>query len=127
MNAMATGCAAYSAHSAYSVSEDVSVNRLHNQVDVWLGKQVVKVSFHVLTPAAKFVGKHNVLLTRVFTRSEAIAVMQQLEAKVPKLPSLSKLLREALKKRGLVPDSAEGAQQAPKRARQDMKHKHLLL
>ena len=80
MNAMATGCAAYSAHSAYSVSEDVSVNRLHNQVDVWLGKQVVKVSFHVLTPVAKFVGKHNVLLTRltrVFTRSEAIAAMQQ--------------------------------------------------
>jgi hypothetical protein len=62
--------------------------------DVWLGKQVVKVSFHVLTPVARFVGKHNVLLTRAFTRSEAIAATTQQESKVPRFTSQSKLLQD---------------------------------
>ena len=92
------------------------------QVDVWLGKQVVKVTFNCLTPVQKFVGKKNVLLTRVFTHSEAIAAMRQQEAKVPKLPAQARLLQEALKKRGLVQDSVQDAQQAPKRANHDTKH-----
>ena len=75
---------------------------------------MVKVTFNCLTPVQKFVGKNNVLLTRVFTHSEAIAAMRQQEAKVPKLPAQARLLQEALKKRGLVQDSAQDAQQAPK-------------
>lgn len=71
-------------------------------------------------------GQKNVLLTRVFTQSEAIAAMRQQEAKVPKLPAQARLLQEALKKRGLLQDSVQGAEQAPKRAKHDTKQKHLL-
>lgn len=71
-------------------------------------------------------GQKNVLLTRVFTQSEAIAAMRQQEAKVPKLPAQARLLQEALKKRGLLQDSVQGAEQAPKRAKLDTKQKHLL-